>query len=157
MPASRTSVLLATLLALAARGDLVLADEAKPASGTVAASSPAALEVESAKWESGYGVKFFQVVGSVANRGDRALGAVLIHTELLDASGKAVAEVDCWNGRAEALGELRGDAARAKLASARVEPIAAGASDKWRCTFLEEDTPKFEKHRATVAATVAAP
>lgn len=122
-----------------------------------APSSTVDLKEDSAKWESGYGVKFFQVVGSATNRGGAALGAVLIHTELLDDAGKVVAQTDCWNGAAEGLADLRGDAAKQKLASDKPKPIAPGASDKWRCTFIEEDVPKFSGHRTRVASTLPAP
>jgi hypothetical protein len=147
---------MATLLAIALAAIAAGADDAAPKPAATP-DAPATLEVESAKWESGYGVKFFQVVGSVRNAGTQPLGAVQVHTELLDDAGAVVAEVDCWNGRAEALGDLRPDAARAKLARAKLEPIPPGGSDKWRCTFLEEDAPKFSRHRARVAAALPAP
>ena len=149
-PARRAGALLACLAA-----PIVLATAATASAAGDA--SPPALKVESARWESGYGVKFFQVVGTVTNQGDRPLGAVQVHTELLDAAGAVVASVDCWNGRAEALEDLRGEAAQKKLADAHVQPIPPGASDKWRCTFLEEDVPRVDSHRAKVAATLPAP
>jgi hypothetical protein len=133
---------------------LALLASAQPSAAESAAGPD--LEVESARWESGYGAKFFQVVGTVANPGERPLGAVLIKTELLDAAGKVVATVECWNGRAEALGDLRGEAAEKKLTEAKVEPIAPGGSDKWRCTALDEDAPGATSHRAQVAVTLPA-
>jgi hypothetical protein len=146
-------------LARVALGGLVLAAAVAAAAGVAVAADPdpasVAIEIQSAKWESGYGVRFFQVVGTAANRGERPVGAVQVRTELLDAAGKVVATGDCWNGRAEALNDL--DAARAKIASPGIEPIAPGKSDRWRCTFVEEDVPAFESHRARVATVLAAP
>ena len=113
---------------------------------------PAGISVkeDGARWESGYGEKFFQVVGTVSNGSQQTFGAILIRTELLDDGGKVVASVDSWNARAEALGDLSGDAARAELATLSPGPIAPGTSDRFRGTFLEDETPKFTSHRVRV-------
>jgi hypothetical protein len=133
---------------------------AAPEEGSPSASptaTAAEIRVDSAQWESGYGVKFFQVVGTVTNRGQGPLGAALVRTELLGDDGTVVGATECWNGDAEVLGDLRGSGAQAKLAEAKVKPIAPGATDKWRCTFLDEDAPKFASHRSRVSATLPAP
>ncbi|HZR83545.1 MAG TPA: FxLYD domain-containing protein [Candidatus Binatia bacterium] len=150
----RRAVAVAVAVAVACA---LLAPPASPAGAEAGAPPAPELAIESAKWESGYGAKFFQVVGHVTNRSGEAIGAVKIQTELVDANGKVVAQTDCWNGRAEALADLTGPEARAKLASAKLEPIAPGGSDKWRCTILDEDAPPFESHRARVAETLPAP
>ncbi len=105
---------------------------------------------DGARWEDAYGEKFYQVVGTVVNAGKAPVGAVRIRIELLDEAGKVVATFDGWNSRAEALGDLEGDAARAELAELAPGPIAPGESDRFRSTFLADETPKFASHRVRV-------
>jgi len=109
---------------------------------------------DTARWESGYGEKFFQVVGTVTNGSSGTLGAVLVRTELLDDDGKVVAHVDAWNARAEALGDLGDAAARAELAKLTPSPLEPGTSDRFRATFLADETPPFKSHRVRVAAVL---
>lgn len=150
-------------LALAASAASGADGSAAPASGgspPAAAASPApaaapgtnaiTIKEDGARWEDAYGEKFFQVVGTLTNAGTSPVGAVRIRIELLDASGKVVATFDGWNSRAEALGDLEGDAARAELAELSPGPIAPGESDRFRSTFLAEETPKFASHRIRV-------
>ena len=125
--------------------------------GDSAAAPRVTVKVDTAKWESGYGARFFQVVGSVANEGGTPVGAVLIRTDLLDAKGAVVAHADCWNGSAESLGAADAGAARAQLGAAKLKPIPPGGSDRWRCTFLDEDTPAFDSHRVSTVAVLPAP
>lgn len=127
----------------------------KPAATAAAAPvAPAADAIEvkedGARWENGYGEKFFQVIGTVTNRSAAPVGAVRIRVELLDESGKVVATFDAWNARAEALGDLEGEAARAELGELAPGPIAPGESDRFRSTFLADETPPFSAHRARV-------
>lgn len=130
-----------------------------PATAGAASSAPVAddaatgtirLAEDGARWENGYGEKFYQVVGTVTNDGKSPVGAVRIRVELLDESGKVVAKFDGWNGRAEALGDLDDAAARAELAELAPGPIAPGESDHFRSTFLADETPKFTSHRVRV-------
>ena len=127
-------------------------DAAKDAPSVAATSVPAGVSVavDSARWESGYGEKFFQVVGTVKNDSSQTAGAIRVRTELLDDAGKVVATFDSWNARAEALGDLNGDAARAELAKLAPGPVAPGTSDRFRATFLEDETPKFTGHRVRI-------
>ncbi|MBY0276284.1 FxLYD domain-containing protein [Candidatus Binatia bacterium] len=139
-----------------------LADTAPPAASSpkptvtaaAAGAAPAADAIEikedGARWENGYGEKFFQVVGTVTNRSAAPVGAVRVRVELLDESGKVVATFDGWNARAEALGDLEGDAARAELGELAPGPIAPGASDRFRSTFLADETPPFTARRVRV-------
>lgn len=138
-----------------------LAGEAAKAPAAAGAASPAPaadaaaigtirLAEDGARWENGYGEKFYQVVGTVTNDGKSPVGAVRIRVELLDESGKVVATFDGWNGRAEALGDLDDAAARAELAELAPGPIAPGESDRFRSTFLADETPKFASHRVRV-------
>lgn len=143
------------------------ADAAKPALAAAAATAssapPAAaamptdtikLVEDGARWENGYGEKFFQVVGTVTNGGTVPVGAVRIRVELLDDAGKVVATFDGWNARAEALGDLDDAAARAELVELAPGPIGPGESDRFRSTFLEDETPKFASHRIRVVTVL---
>jgi hypothetical protein len=128
--------------------------------GAASAAEPNAdvtLKEDTAKWESGYGAKFFQVVGTLTNKGSRPIGAALVRVELLDEKGAVVAHADAWNAAAEQLGDLSGEAAQAKLKTLGAKPVAPGASDRFRVSFLEEETPKFKAHRSQVLATLPAP
>lgn len=120
------------------------------------AQAPSGISVheDSARWESGYGEKFFQVVGTITNGSAQPVGAVLIHTDLLDDGGKVVASVESWNGRAEALGDLRAEAARAELVVLAPGPIGPGATDRFRATFIADETPKFARHQVRVVETL---
>jgi len=135
---------------------LGLALGAAPLAQAADASSVAVSE-DTAKWESGYGARFYQVVGSVKNQGKTPIGAVKLRVELQDDAGKSVAQGTCWNGAAESLADASDDAAKSAVAAGKVKPIAAGESDKWRCTFLDEDVPKFSKHATAVALVIPAP
>jgi len=144
------------LLATLAAALCLLAGPALGADPAVTADG-VALQVDSARWESGYGERFFQVVGTAKNVSQKPVGAVRIRTELLDAGGKVVATFDGWNGRAEALADLAGDAARAVLVARSVAPIDAGASDRFRATFLADETPAFASQRVRVLDVLPAP
>lgn len=134
-------------------------DAAAPAPAASAAAPAAAtdaikLQEDGARWENGYGEKFYQVVGTVTNGGTSPVGAVRIRVELLDESGKVVATFDGWNARAEALGDLDEAAARAELAELAPGPIGPGESDRFRSTFLADETPKFASHRVRVVTVL---
>ena len=153
--------LLGSSIALGARtasGADGAAAPAPSAAASVGATAPAAapandaiaITEDGARWEDAYGEKFYQVVGTVKNIGKTPVGAVRIRIELLDESGKVVATYVGWNSRAEALGDLDGDAARAELAELAPGPIVPGDSDRFRSTFLADETPKFASHRIRV-------
>lgn len=145
-------VLAGCALLLAASGDVPAADD--PAAPGTAVPAGITVKEDGARWESGYGEKFFQVVGTVTNGSPDTLGAIRIRTELLDGDGKVVAAFDGWNGRAEALGDLSVEAARAELAKVTPGPLAPGTSDRFRATFLADETPAFTSHRIRVVAVL---
>jgi len=143
-------------------GALLVLLACSPSACAETAPTPSAAEVpagvtvkeDGARWESGYGEKFFQVVGTVTNGSAGPLGAVRVRTELLDASGKVVATFDAWNARAEALGDLSDDAARAELAVLAPGPLERDTSDRFRATFLADETPPFAAHRVRVVTVL---
>jgi hypothetical protein len=150
-------------VAFAAGSTTAASDAAKPAAAAASSAPPAAATVptdaiklveDGARWENGYGEKFFQIVGTVTNGGAAPVGAVRIRVELLDDAGKVVATFDGWNARAEALGDLDGDAARAELVELSPGPIGPGESDRFRSTFLADETPKFASHRMRVVTVL---
>ena len=122
-----------------------------------AASGPDATVLEhKGRWESGYGAKFYNVVGRLKNTSDHALRYVKLRIDALDAKGKVVASTDTYNESAEALGVPDLDANQL-LASGKVKPLAAGAEERFRGSFLDEETPPFTDYRVTVVATPRAP
>lgn len=132
---------------------------AAPAPAAATASGGAATDAirvkeDGARWENAYGERFFQVVGTVTNAGGLPVGAVRVRVELLHASGRVVKSFDAWNARAEALGDLDDAAAGEMLAELGPGPIAPGESDRFRSTFLADETPAFDSHRVRVVAVL---
>jgi hypothetical protein len=118
------------------------------------AGEPDAKVLEDAgKWESGYGAKFYNVVGKLENTSDHPLRYVKLRIEVLDEAGKVVASTDAWNESAESLGVP--DVPKDELL-AKVKPLAAGAEERFRGSFLEEETPPFKSYRVVVVETPAA-
>jgi hypothetical protein len=107
------------------------------------------------RWESGYGAKFYNVVGRLQNTSGHALRYVKLRIEALDEHGKVVASTDTYNESAEALA-VPDVKAEDLLATDKVKPLAAGAEERFRASFLEEETPAFKDYRVTVIDTPAA-
>jgi len=106
------------------------------------------------RWESGYGAKFYNVVGRLENTSDHALRFVKLRVDALDGHGKVVASTETYNESAEALAvpDLKPEEL---LASGKVKPLAAHAEERFRASFLAEETPPFEDYRVTVVETPA--
>ena len=107
------------------------------------------------RWESGYGAEFYNVVGRLRNTSGHALRYVKLRIEALDDHGKVVASTETYNESAEALAVPDVDA-KALLASGKVKPLAAGAEERFRGSFLKEETPVFAEYRVKVIETPAA-
>ena len=123
--------------------------------GAVWAAAPDAKVLEHhGRWESGYGAKFYNVVGRLQNTSDHALRFVKLRVDALDAHGKVVATTETYNESAEALAVPDLDP-KALLASGKVKPLAAHAEERFRASFLAEETPPFEDYRVTVVETPA--
>jgi len=106
------------------------------------------------KWESGYGSKFYNVVGRLRNTSDHSLRWVKLRIEALDEHGKPVASTETYNESAEILAvpDLKQEEV---LASGKVKPLPAGAEERFRASFLDEETPPFADYRVTVIETPA--
>ena len=107
------------------------------------------------RWESGYGAQFYNVVGRLRNTSGHPLRYVKLRIEALDEHGKVVASTETYNESAEALGVPDVDA-KSLLASGKVKPLAAGAEERFRGSFLKEETPAFTEYRVKVVEAPAA-
>ena len=99
------------------------------------------------RWESGYGAKFYNVVGRLRNTSGHAVRWVKLRIEALDAKAEVVASTDTYNESAEALAVPD---AKALAASGKVKPLADGAEERFRGSFLEDETPPFTSYRVRV-------
>ena len=107
------------------------------------------------RWESGYGATFYNVVGRLKNTSGHALRYVKLRIDALDEHGKVVASTDTYNEDAEALAVPDLDP-KELLASGKVKPIPADAEQRFRASFLKEETPPFKDYRVKVVETPAA-
>ena len=123
--------------------------------GMLAAAPDARILEHKGRWESGYGAKFYNVVGRLQNTSGHALRWVKLRIDAVDEHGKVVASTDTYNESAEALAvpDVKADDL---LAAGKVKPLAAGAEERFRGSFLDEETPPFESYRVTVIETPAA-
>ena len=107
------------------------------------------------RWESGYGAQFYNVVGRLKNTSGHELRYVKLRIEALDERGTVVARTDTYNESAEALAVPDLDP-KELLASGKVKPLAAAAEERFRASFLDDETPAFKDYRVTVVETPAA-
>lgn len=127
--------------------------------GLVAAPAPGAAPEAKVlehhgRWESGYGAKFYNVVGRLQNTSGHAVRWVKLRIDALDERGKVVASTETYNESAEALAvpDVKRDEL---LAKGKVKPLGAGAEERFRASFLEDETPAFKDYRVTVVETPA--
>ena len=104
------------------------------------------------RWESGYGAEFYNVVGRLRNTSGHALRYVKLRIEALDEHGKVVASTETYNESAEALAvpDLN---PKELLASGKVKALPANAEERFRGSFLKEETPAFKDYRVKVVET----
>lgn len=107
------------------------------------------------RWESGYGSTWYNVVGRLKNTSSHALRYVKLRIEALDGTGKVVASTLTYNESAEVLTVPEVDG-QALLKQGKVKPLAAGAEERFRGSFLKDETPEFKDYRVTVVETPAA-
>jgi hypothetical protein len=105
---------------------------------------------DAGKWESGYGVEFYNVVGTVEVTEGAPRRFVKLRVEALDEAGTVVATEHAYNETAEALSAPGADAA-ALVAAGKVTPVAPGTRQRFRASFLKEEHPTIARHRVTVA------
>jgi len=101
------------------------------------------------RWESGYGARFYNVVGRLQNTSDHALRYVKLRIDAVDEHGKVVASTDTYNESAEVLTVPEANP-QDLLAKGKVKPLAAGAEERFRGSFLKEETPPFKDYRVVV-------
>ena len=104
------------------------------------------------RWESGYGAQFYNVVGRLRNTSGHALAYVKLRIEAVDAHGKVVAKTETYNESAEALSVPDLDP-KELLASGKVKPLPTDAEERFRRSFLKEETPPFKDYRVKVIET----
>jgi hypothetical protein len=113
------------------------------------------------RWESGYGAEWYNVVGRLKNTSGHPLAYVKLRIDALDAKGKTVASTDTYNESAEILTvEIEGGAPKdpaERLKTAKVKPLAPDAEERFRGSFLKDETPAFTDYRVTVVDTPPAP
>ena len=134
------------VLAVLAVGSPTLAADRKPA---------ATILEHAGRWESGYGSTWYNVVGRLRNDSGHALRWVKLRIDAVDGRGEVVASTDTYNESAEVLTVPEAKPAEL-LAAGKVKPLAAGAEERFRGSFLKDETPEFKDYRVTVVETPAA-
>jgi hypothetical protein len=122
------------------------------ASGAAAAGAGAEVLEHKGRWESGYGATFYNVVGRLKNTSGHPLRYVKLRIEALDEHGKVVASTETYNESAEALAVPDLDP-KQLLASGKVKPLGTDAEERFRGSFLKEETPPFTDYRVKVLET----
>ena len=107
------------------------------------------------RWESGYGAQFYNVVGRLKNTSGHTLRWVKLRIDAVDGRGKVVASAETYNESAEALA-VPDVKTNDLLASGKVKPLAPDVEERFRASFLKEETPAFTDYRVTVVETPAA-
>jgi hypothetical protein len=108
------------------------------------------------RWESGYGSTWYNVVGRLRNTSSHALRYVKLRIDALDDTGKVVATTHTYNESAEVLTVPEANGAEL-LKSGKLKPLAAGAEERFRGSFLKDETPAFKDYRVSVVETPPAP
>ena len=109
---------------------------------------------DAGRWESGYGVDFYNVVGKLEITDGTARKWVKLRIDAKNEGGAVIATEHAYNETAEALSAPGADAA-ALIASGKVVPIAAGATQRFRTSFLKDEHPTITSHAVTVVEAPA--
>ncbi len=104
------------------------------------------------RWESGYGSTWYNVVGRLRNTSGHAVRWVKLRIDAVDDAGKVVASTDTYNESAEVLTVPEANP-QDLLAKGKVKPLAAGAEERFRGSFLKEETPPFKDYRVVIVET----
>ena len=107
------------------------------------------------RWESGYGETFYNVVGRLKNTSGHPLAYVKLRINALDAKGKVVASTETFNESAEGMSvpDLPADAKQALRS--KLKPLPPDGEERFRGSFLKDETPAFTDYRVTVIETPA--
>jgi len=122
--------------------------------GATARAADAEVLEHKGRWESGYGSTWYNVVGRLKNTSSHALKWVKLRIDAVDDKGKVVASTDTYNESAEVL--TVPEATRDLLKQGKVKALAAGAEERFRGSFLKDETPAFTDFKVTVVETPAA-
>ena len=128
------------------------------AAAVAMAGDPSGVRIveDAGKWESGYGVEFYNVVGALEITDGVARAFVKLAVDALDTNGKVVASETAYNETAEALSAPGADAA-ALTAAGKVTPVKANARQRFRTSFLKDEHPNVASHRIRVLEAPPAP
>ena len=105
------------------------------------------------RWESGYGAEFYNVVGRLRNTSGQPLAYAKIRVDAVDAKGKVVATTETYNESAEALSVPDLTPEAKESLRAKLKPFAAETEERFRASFLKDETPAFTDYRVTVVET----
>jgi hypothetical protein len=108
------------------------------------------------RWESGYGETFYNVVGRLKNTSGHPLTWVKLRVDAVDAKGKVVASTETYNESAEALTVPDLDETAKAAVRKKLKALPADGEERFRASFLKDETPAFETYRVTVTEAPAA-
>ena len=117
-----------------------------------AAAADAEILEHKGRWESGYGSTWYNVVGRLRNTSGHTVRWVKLRIDAVDDGGKVVASTDTYNESAEMLTVPEANP-QDLLAKGKVKPLAAGAEERFRGSFLKDETPAFTDYRVTIVET----
>src|SRR5262249_24386456 len=122
------------------------------ASAAAAWAADAEILEHKGRWESGYGSTRYNVVGRVKNTSGHALRWVRLRIDALDATRQVVASTVTDNESAEVL-PVPEAKPEALVKAGKVKTLDAGAEERFRGSFLKEETPPFKDYTVTVTET----
>lgn len=122
---------------------------------TTARAADATVLEHKGRWESGYGSTWYNVVGRVKNTSGHPVRWVKLRIEAVDGGGKVVASTETYNESAEVLTVPEANP-QDLLAKGKVKPLAADGEERFRGSFLKDETPPFTDYRVRVIEAPAA-
>jgi len=105
------------------------------------------------RWESGYGATWYNVVGRLKNTSGHPLAYVKLRLDAVDAQGKVVASTETFNESAEGMTVLDLPPEAMEAIRRKVKPLASDSEERFRGSFLKDETPAFTDYRVTVIET----
>lgn len=105
------------------------------------------------RWESGYGETWYNVVGRLKNTSGHPLAYVKLRIDAVDAQGKVVASTETFNESAEGMTVLDLTPEAMEAIRRKVKPLGSDSEERFRGSFLKDETPEFTDYRVTVIET----